>query len=252
MAGVKRMTTTYTLHIDAYTPETIPMARLARYMQNCAALLGHESAVHFDRLMEGSTRLVTRVDFVDVPKVRARLDQVARGEGDGESLKAREEIDRLLTEDDATGFVEDEEGKATVLAFPGITRPRPRPYGPFDQEGSLDGLVVSVGGADTTKHVQLQNGDVKYTGLETDRETARRLGKHLFEPVRVYGMGRWLREDDGTWTLKRFKVHDFTVLNGEDLRDAFQGLRAIEGSDWKGMEDPIAALKALRDGGGPH
>ncbi len=39
----------YTLYIKAYTPETIPMARLAQYMQNLAALLGHDRAVHFDQ-----------------------------------------------------------------------------------------------------------------------------------------------------------------------------------------------------------
>jgi hypothetical protein len=245
--------TTYRLYIDAYTPATIPMARLARYMQEFASLLGHEAAVHFERLEEGSTQLVSRVDFEDVPKVRARLDRLARGEGDGDSLKARDEIDRLLADDNATGFVEDSASNAKVIAFPGVTRPKPRRYGPFNQEGSLGGLIVSVGGADATKHVQLQNGDTKHTGLETDQETARRLGKHLFEPVRVVGTGRWLREDDGSWTLESFKVRDFTVLRDESLRDAVEGLRAVEGSDWKGMGDPLAALKALRDGGRePH
>ena len=225
--------TTYRLHIDAYTPATIPMARLARYMQGFADLLGHEAAVHFDHLEEGSTQLVTRIDFEDVPKVRARLDRLARGEGDSESLKAREEIDRLLAEDNATGFIEDDASNAKVIAFPGATRPKPQRYGPFNQEGSLDGLIVSVGGTDATKHVQLQNGDTKYTGLETDQEMARRLARHLFEPVRVFGTGRWLREEDGMWTLRSFKVRDFTVLREESLREAVEGLRAVEGSDWK-------------------
>ena len=35
------MSKSYTLYIKAYTPETIPMARLAQYMQNLAAILGH-------------------------------------------------------------------------------------------------------------------------------------------------------------------------------------------------------------------
>ncbi|MBA3324179.1 MAG: hypothetical protein H0T41_02485 [Rhodobacteraceae bacterium] len=245
------MTNTYTLHINAYTPQTIPMARLARYMQSFAALLGHERAVHFAELRDGSTGLVARVDFEDVPKVRAKLDQIVRGEGDGESRRARDEIDRLLADDNATGFIEGSNAK--VIDFPGAARPRPQQYGPFNQEGSLDGLVVSVGGADATKHVQLRNGDIKYTGLETDLETARRLGKHLFEAVRVSGTGRWIREEDGAWTLKTFKVRDFVVLRDESLRKAVEGLRAVEGSDWKSMADPVATLKALRDGGnGPH
>jgi hypothetical protein len=244
--------TTYRLHIDAYTPATIPMARLARYMEGFADLLGHEAAVHFDRLEEGSTQIVTRVDFEDVPKVRARLDRLARGEGDSESLKAREDIDRLLADDNATGFIADS-SSAQVIAFPGVNRPKPQRYGPFNQDGSLDGLIVSVGGTDRTKHVQLQNGDTKYTNIETDQEMARRLARHLFEPVRVFGGGRWLREEDGTWTLRSFRVRDFMVLRDESLRDAIEGLRAVKGADWKNMEDPIATLKALRDGGRePH
>lgn len=242
--------TTYTLYIAAYTPETIPMARLAKYMQSFAAMLGHETAVHFDHLADGSTRLVTRIEHEDVPKVRARLDRAARGEGEADSLKAQDEIDRLLAEDNATGFVyEDDQDSAEIIAFPGVTRPRPQQYGPFNQDGTLDGLLVSIGGADKTIHLQLQSGEIKYTGLETDRETARRLAKHLFEPVRVSGTGRWLREEDGSWTLKRFRVQDFDVLRGDDLRDVVEQLRSIEGSEWSEIEDPIAALKFLRDGG---
>src|SRR5688572_23241874 len=75
------MTLTYTFHIDAYSPETIPMARLALYMQQLAALLGHESAVHFVALEPGSTRLVSRIDREDLPKVASRLDRVRRGDG---------------------------------------------------------------------------------------------------------------------------------------------------------------------------
>ena len=112
---------------------------------------------------------------------------------------------------------------------------------------------MSVGGTDATKHVQLQNGNTTYTGLETDQEPARRLGKHLFEPVRVFGIGRWLREEDGTWELKSFKVRDFQVLRDESLREVVEGLHAVEGSDWRGMDDPLAALRALRDSGRePH
>jgi hypothetical protein len=169
-------------------------------------------------------------------------------------MKAQEAIDRLLADDNANGFLyEDEEPAAKVIEFPGATKPEPVSFGPFTQDGTLDGVLMSIGGADKTIHLQLQNGDIKYTGLETDRDMARRLAKHLFEPIRVFGPGRWLREEDGTWTLKRFRVQSFAALRGDDLRDAIKELRTVEGSEWKGMDDPIAALKALReDGDGLH
>jgi len=242
------MSKSYTLYIRAYSPETIPMARLAQYMQNLAAMLGHEAAVHFQSLKAGSTQLVTRIDHEDVPKVATHLAQVRRGEGSPEATKAQNEIDRLLAEDNATGFVyEDDDESAEIIVFPGATRPRPTVYGPFNQEGSLDGILISVSGADLTVHLQLQNGDIKYTGIDTNRETARRLAKHMYEPVRIFGTGRWLRDQEGNWLLKKFRVDNYSVLTSDNLRDAIIQMREIEGSEWKTIDDPVGALKALRD-----
>jgi hypothetical protein len=248
------MTKRYTLYIKAYTPETIPMARLAQYMQNLAAMLGHDAAVHFDTLKPGSTQLVTWIDHEDVPKVATHLDQVKRGEGSSDAAKAHAEIDRLLAEDNATGFVyEDEDASAEIIAFPGVTRPAPPTFGPFNQEGSLDGILISVSGADQTVHLQLQNGDIKYTGIDTNRETARRLAKHMYEPVRLFGTGRWFRDQEGAWNLKKFKVDSYKVLAAHDLKDAIDQMREIKGSEWKAMDDPIRDLRALREkGNGLH
>lgn len=245
------MAKTFTLYIDAYSPKTIPMARLAEYMQRFAAMLGHESAVHFEGLEPGSTQLISRVDHEDVPKVGAALDALMRGEGTPEAVRAREELDRLLADDNASGFVfEGGDPDEKIIAFPGVTKPRPAQYGPIRQEGTLDGILVSIGGSDKTIHIRLQHGDMKFSNIDTDRDTARRLAKHLFEPIRVFGYGSWLREEDGTWTLKRFKVSSFDALKTDDLRDVLQEIRAVEGSEWT---DALTKLRSLRDeGSGPH
>lgn len=224
------------------------MARLAQYMQQLAAFLGHETGVHFDTLLDGSTQLVSRVDHEEVPKVANHLIKIRQGEGPAEAVKAQAEIDRLLAEDNASGFLYEDDNKgAQVIEFPGVKRERPVSYGPFNQEGSLDGILISVGGADQTVHVQLQNGEIKYTGIDTNRETARRLAKHMYEPVRIVGTGRWIREASGHWSLKKFRIDSFYVLADDDLRDAVQELREVEGSDWQNLEDPIVALRAMRD-----
>ena len=248
------MKKSYTLYIKAYTPETIPLARLAQYMQNLAAVLGHETAVHFQALQAGSTQLVTSIDHEDAPKVAAHLAEVKRGEGSPEANKAQAEIDRLLAEDNATGFIyEDGNKSAEIISFPGVKRPKPTTYGPIKQEGSLDGILISVSGADQTVHLQLQNGSIKYTGIDTTREIARRLAKHMYEPVRIFGTGRWLRDQEGDWVLKKFRVDSYSVLASDDLKDAIDQMRSIEGSEWKSMADPIGALKALREkGNGLH
>ena len=94
----------------------------------------------------------------------------------------------------------------------------------------------------------LQNGDIKYSGIETTRESARRLAQHMYEPVRIFGTGNWMREANGNWTLRKFRLESFTALQTDDLKNVVDQLRKIEGSQWKAMDDPIKALRALRDG----
>ena len=51
----------YELYIDAFTPETIPMARLADYMASFAELLGQREHVHFGELKPGSLSRCPRI-----------------------------------------------------------------------------------------------------------------------------------------------------------------------------------------------
>jgi hypothetical protein len=64
------------LYIDAFTPESISMSRLAEYMTGFAVLLGQEEHVHFERLKPGSLSLAARSDQVAHNRVRRRLDEV--------------------------------------------------------------------------------------------------------------------------------------------------------------------------------
>jgi hypothetical protein len=145
-------------------------------------------------------------------------------------------------------LVEDDSGIITgeLLAFPGRDRPKAQSYGPFTQEGSLDGLLISIGGKDESISLRLQNGEAIYSKCETTRSIARELGKHLFEPVRIFGSGRWMREADGTWTLLGFRVSRFDVLDKTTLRDLTTALRTVKGSKWKEMADPLAQLADMR------
>jgi hypothetical protein len=237
-------------YIDAYSPETMPMAKLAEYMADFAALLGRENAVHFLGLEKGSTKLAARVEFEDVPKVRTRLHDIRRGNPPKDAAKVFAQIDTRLANDNATGriLVEGDDGilEAELLIFPGRNRPKAQSYGPFTQEGTLDGVLISVGGKDETVPLRLQNGDTTYTNCDTTRTIARELGKHLFEPIRIHGSGRWIREADGTWTLSRFRVHRFDVLAKDSLRDSVAALRAVRGSGWKNMAAPLSELDDLR------
>ena len=135
----------YRFKIDAYTPETIPMSRLAEYMHDLAALLGEKEHVHFVRLEEGSTRLVQRIDRESVPKVQARgAIDVIEGEGPEDALRAFKALDRRLAADNALGHIYQDDG-AEIIHFPGCEKAKPPTFGAFNQPGSLDGLLIKIG-----------------------------------------------------------------------------------------------------------
>lgn len=238
----------FKFYIDAYSPRDIPMVKLAEYMADFAELLGKEHAVHFITLEEGSTTIVSSVEREDVPKVTNRLLDIRHGNAPKEVLKFVAEIDNRLANDNAIGRIlaEGIDGTAELIAFAGRNRPKPMVYGPFTQEGHLDGVLISVGGKDETVPVRLQNGETIYTNCDTTRAIARDLAHHLFEPVRIHGTGRWRREADSQWCLTRFRIHRFEVLDKGSLRDAVASLRAVPGSGWEEIDDPLAELRDIQ------
>ena len=239
----------YKFKIDAYTPDTIPMSRLAEYMLDLANLLGEKENVHFVRLETGSTTLVQKIGRESVPKVRARLStiNVAEGEGPEDALRAFRAIDRRLAEDNAVGHLYQNDG-AEIIHFPGGENTKPLTFGAFNQPGSLDGLLIKIGGKDETVPVHLQEGNIVHICNAT-REMARRLAPQLFtSTLRVHGTGRWERDAEGTWNLRRFSITDFQVLEDAPLSAVVTRLREVPGSGWKEMDDPYAELRRLRQG----
>lgn len=239
-------------YIDAYTPETIPMGKLAEYMADFAVLLGRENDVHFEQLLSGSTQLAARVAFEDVPKITTRLTDIRRGAPPKDAVRIFGEIDDRLANDNAIGriFLERDEGadlRVDLLDFPGRTRPQLPSYGPFNETGSLDGILIAVGGTTSEIPVHLRSEETTFSECRTTRDLARSLAKHLFEPMRVFGTGRWVREPNGNWSLKRFKIDRFEELETASLRDVVTRLRAVRGSGWENVADPLAELADLRN-----
>lgn len=237
----------YTLRIEGFTPETLPMARMADYLAALADLIGHKQTTHFDRIEEGSARLIAHVDPQDRVKVAERLDQ-GRGVLEGAVLRAIERIDNYLAEDNTTGQILDGQG-AVVIPFPGITRPRPLAFPAFRQDGSIDGEVVSIGGKDATAHAILRDGLVTYSNIEVKKDVAKALGKLLYGPkVRLFGSGRWERHPDGGWKLLSFSVNRYEVLDDASLHEVLDDIRRAPGNDLMTDQGAYDALMALRGG----
>ena len=92
----------YRFVIDAYRPDTLPMARLAEYMGELARLLGKVDQVHFVRLEAGSTVLVQRVEPEAAPDVKERLHALRQDNQPDDAAKAFTTLNRYLADDNAT------------------------------------------------------------------------------------------------------------------------------------------------------
>jgi hypothetical protein len=247
-AHLKRMKgDQYIFRIDRFTPETIPMARLADYISELAALLGASERVHFKKVKRGSVQIVSAVEIEAQPKVRARLQSLESTEAPTDVREAFETLNGYLEEDNAVGSIK--RGSTVILKFPGRTRPRPPQIGPFTQPTELVGQLVRVGGRDKTAHAQLEDPEGRAWPIVMTREEARQLAPLLYGPtIRASGPGRWTRTPAGTWELEYLKLQSWEKLSEETLREAVDQLRKIEGSQWHLEADPAAFLSRIRHG----
>ena len=234
--------------IDVFTPETIPMERLAQYMLQFAKLLGEPERVHFVDVESGSAVLRARVEDVAIPKVERRITDASRGQGDVVALKALQSLDDMLAEDNAVGQLCDDVG-AEILAFPGRNRAKPLEYGPFREEGVLEGVIIKVGGKGTSVPIWLQDGEAVYKNCTARRPLARKLAKHYDAGLlRVSGSGSWVRFANGAWLMRSFEIKDFELLDDAPLAEVIKRLHCVEGADWG--DDPLSDLARLRTGEG--
>ncbi len=231
----------YRFKIDAYSPSTIPMLRLAEYMQVLAQILGEQAHVHFRRVATGSTVIVHNVEHEAVPKVRERVARVRSGDGPTDAQRAYQTANKLLREDNAVGSLKN---GVTILTFPGREEAREE-FTSVKQQGFIDGVVTGVRGRDESIHITLQVEDRQVSGCYTNRAVAKRLAAKFLEPVRLFGKGKWHRDSDGNWALEDFKVENFEPLDDAPLSKALATLRAIP-TEWD--DDSYQELRVIRHG----
>jgi hypothetical protein len=238
--------------IDDLTLETIPMKRLAEYLTDLATLVGEVKDVHLVGIESGSVEAILLTETPHARAIEARIHSAAQSNGvkptgPREAIKAFKSLTDKLAED-KTGAVFMFEAGAEILRFPNRGRRHATVYGPFNQEGSLDGVVVRLGGVNDPVPVHLESDSGSYQCLAS-RTVARELAKHIFETtLRVYGIGRWTRTAEGEWTLESFTIRDFHPLSEEPLSAVVAKLRAVTGGGWAEIDDPVAEAKRIRDG----
>jgi len=234
----------FDFRISGYTPDSIPMGRLAQYMLELNGLMGKGILVHFTGVEKGSAIICSRIDREDVPKVESRLQVVGKADAPSDINRHYKNLNEFLLEDNAHATLKHD---SKTIKFPGCNIPAVKRIGPIREFGTLDGTVVKVGGQDKTIHVLLIDADNRSYSLVTrDRDLAKRMANHLFDLVRVTGVGIWNRNREKQWELDSFTIEEFKPLEERTLIEAVAELRAIEGSEWQNMEDPLAVWHDLR------
>jgi hypothetical protein len=237
----------YRFVLDAYTPETIPQARLAEYLADLAALYGEIDAVHFVRLEPSSCAIVSAIDPDEDPEVAERVQTADTGDAKPDAQRAFLSLIRRIREDGGSAYVA--RGTAKILTFPtGQAVNEPLVYGPFWQPGHFAGTVILIGGKSDPVSVKLQDGDGNIRLCKARRGIAKQLREYLYEqPIRATGRGKWFRDAAGDWRLHEFQIESFVPLDDESLAATITRLRSID-ARWKDLPDPIAKLNEIRNG----
>lgn len=236
----------YKFEIDAFTPATIPMARLAEYVSDLAKMFGNNSYVHLARIETGSTVPVVLIDWEAEPKVRERLKAIRNHEAPDEAQQAAKDLDRRLLQDNAKGVLIDPAG-SRVLRFSGRENATKLEFGPVSQPGVFQGIPIKIGGENDPVPVHLEDGKDK-TIVLAKRSLAKEMAQHLFTSVmRVEGTGRWIRHTDGEWEMLSFQATSFKVIEDATIRKNIEDLRQVP-AEWKKLDDPLAELEQIRRG----
>lgn len=235
--------------IDAFTPETLPMGRLGEYLVQLSTLLGHKERVHFVEVKPGSATLVHAVEPPAYPKVRKRVHAVRSHDAPTDAIKAFDTLEHMLRADGAQAELRrraDTAPSGKLLAFPGASRALDEAYGPFSQPGQLQGIPISVGGKTTLVNVNLEDGQNVYY-CEATREVALQIAPLLFyQPLRVFGTGKYFRNVDGEWEMRGFRISHFEKLDHGSLAESVERLRAITKRTALD-KDIVAKLAELRE-----
>lgn len=232
--------------IDSYTPETLPMARLAEYLSELASLYGSEERVHFDKIKKGSAVLQVAIEEQAYSKVFQRLQSVKNGSPEFDAKKAYAALDKLLRCDNAIGTISHEKG-GKVLDFPGRKSPVPQTY-TISQPTTVDGVVIKIGGKDETIPVTLKDQEGKLINCQIRGAAhAKALSKHYLEaPIRVHGLGKWIRHPEGMWEIESLNISTYEELDTLPLDMVLSEIKNVPGNGWGSMENPIQEWRKLR------
>ena len=237
----------YDFKMDAWQPDTLPMRRLGEYLGELAKLFGSGEHVHLMKVRSGSAVPEIAVARVAQPDVERRLASVGTAEADPELMRHYGALNGLLREDGCSAVLK-VKGGARILAFPGSKATLAQEI-VVSEFGTLDGVVIRVGGRDESVPVWLEGEGREKLQCNASRGMAKELAVHLFgEPLRVSGTGRWCRNAQRVWTMESFAIKSWEPLGTASLQALVMQVREIPGNGWSDLDDPLAEWQRIRSG----
>jgi hypothetical protein len=232
--------------IDAFTPDTLPMSRLAEYLKEFSELLGNDASVHFDKVQKKCAALVSYSDATATPKIRQRFEEIIEGTAPTPAIKSNATLDDMLRADNAVGYIDLDESK--LIEFSGRKRAPQHRIGPVRRKSVVDGQIFQIGGKDETINVHLRNPErpSEVYRCEVSISLARKLAPHfLLGKVRLFGEADWYRTDN-SWLMSpnSFSADDFEPLVECGLNKTIQEVRQI----FVDVKSDAALLERLRHG----
>lgn len=231
--------------IPGHTPDTMPLSRLLEYLEQMSVVLGEADKLHLVAIRESSCAPVFHVDRETAVRAKANAHRVQRGDGTKKQVDAYNSVRRMLRRDGAwkrPALLRS--AQAVVLQIDAA--PEETLLTGIRQASSFDGALIKIGGAGDNASIQLQDMAGKIvSGFTAKRGLAKDLAHHMWDPVRLFGVGQWGRSEDGDWAMERMQVQSFDLLQDESLGETLSKLRAVR-IDWP--EDWQARLERERNG----
>lgn len=235
----------FIFEIPEADPHEIPMTRLLEYLTEVATILGNRKHVHFMRVEDGSLPCFMEIDEEAEPLVIDRVNAVLQEDGTDEARTAYRVLRDYLKEDDYSALLKNSAGEI-VATFPRIQEEKV--LGPFVEDGSIDGILVNIGGTDSTVPVHLLSEGIDFR-CNASIDMARKLAHYLLQkPIRVYGRGKWYRNPNGKWSLDLFDIFSFEELEDASVPEIVSKLRAIPGNPLMSSDDPLEEMRRIRHG----
>lgn len=116
------------------------------------------------------------------------------------------------------------------------------------QEGTVDGVVTGLVGADDTMHLHLRSTEGRDIKLVVrDEDLAREMLGHFRKGiVRVTAKGYWVRKEGGWFPESKCSAKSFELLDETPLSEVLRTFASVEQSGWRTMEHPEQFWRDLR------